>query len=75
MKSGDLVEDGSARYCIGCVGTHGVLYVCPSYDEELQKLIKSQGDEFKNLCISGEIKITRNGETKTYNHWLKDHMS
>jgi len=75
MKNGELVENGSARYCTGCIRTHGFLYVCPSYDENLQKLIKSQGDEFKKLCISGEIKIKINGETKTYNHWIRDHMS
>jgi hypothetical protein len=72
MRDGDLTESKTARFCISCNREHGILYVCPEYDQELQKKIEQDGIKFRETCLSGNIKITSNGQTKTWNEWIKD---
>lgn len=75
MKNGEVTKDRSVRYCIPCGGIeHGILYCCPGYDKDLQDEINGHAIAFKENCISGEIKISDNGVTKTWNEWKKDHL-
>lgn len=67
MHNGQLTKDNSCRWCEICNQDHGFLYPCKNYPKEILDEILKESDEFKNLCISGEIKISINGITKTWN--------
>ncbi len=72
MSDGGLTKDKRGRFCISCNREHGFLYACPSYPEDVKKQITLDGKKFRESCSSGEIKISKNGQTKTWNEWVKD---
>jgi len=72
MRDGDITKSKSARFCISCNREHGILYVCPEYDQDLRDQITKDGIKFREICFSGEIEITSDGQTKTWNDWVKD---
>ncbi len=72
MRDGEITKCKSGRFCISCNREHGILYVCPEYDQKLRDQITKDGIKFREICISGEIEITSGGKTKTWNDWVKD---
>lgn len=71
LQHGQVTKDGYERFCKICDQMHGFLYQCKNYPNEILEEIISDEKEFRNLCLSGEIKISVNGKTKTYNQWVE----
>jgi hypothetical protein len=71
METGKVIENGIARWCESCNTSHGFLYPCQFYDNNLLKEVKELGNKFKKDCESGNIKIEINNVTKTWNEWCK----
>ena len=54
MKSGEITNNGSGRWCEVCDTVHGILYNCPNYPPDVRAEIKSQMETWERNLNSEE---------------------